>query len=75
LTKMTREERVAVKLVDLLNDIRLDLHLVGMYIAKFARKGEWLRLEAVYHSANDEQAVDIDRARHYSRMEDLGRHQ
>ena len=75
MTKMTREERVAVKLVDLLNDIRLDLHLVGMYIAKFARKGEWLRLEQVYVSAEEEQREDIDRTRHYSKMDDLGRHQ
>lgn len=75
MTKMTREERVAVKLVDLLNDIRLDLHLVGMYIAKFARKGEWLRLEQVYVSAEEEQREDIGRTRHYSKMEDLGRHQ
>jgi len=72
---MTREERVAVKLVDLLNDIRLDLTLVGMYIAKFARKGEFLRFEQVYYSADDSQKTDIDRAQHYSRMEDLGRHQ
>jgi len=74
LSQTTREERVAVKLVELLNDIRLDLHLVGMYIAKFARKGEWLRLEEVYHSANDEQHTDIDRSRHYAKMEELGRH-
>jgi len=75
MSKMTREERVAVKLVDLLNDIRLDLTLVGMYIAKFARKGEFLRFEQVYYSADDSQKTDIDRAQHYSRMEDLGRHQ
>ena len=73
--QMTREEKVAVKLVDLLNDIRLDLTLVGMYIAKFARKGEFLRFEQVYYSAEESQKTDVDRARHYSRMEELGRHQ
>ena len=75
MAKMTREERVAVKLVELLNDIRLDLTLVGMYIARFARKGEFLRFEQVYYSADENQKEDIDRSRHYSRMEDLGRHQ
>jgi len=75
LGQMTREEKVAVKLVDLLNDIRLDLTLVGMYIAKFARKGEFLRFEQVYYSAEESQKTDVDRARHYSRMEELGRHQ
>lgn len=75
MSKQTREEKVAVRLVELLNDIRLDLHLVGMYIAKFARKGEWLRLEEVYHSANETQQDDIDRTKHYAQMESLGRHQ
>ena len=75
MTKMTREEKVAVSLMNLLNDIRLDLHLVGMYIAKFARKGEWVRLEEVYHSAEESQRVDIDRSKHYAKMEMLGRHQ
>jgi hypothetical protein len=70
---MTREEKVAVKLVDLLNDIRLDITLVGMYIAKFARKGEWLRFEQVYYSANEEQQQDKDRNAHYAKMEQLGR--
>lgn len=74
MSKTTREERVAVKLVELLNDIRLDLHLVGMYIAKFARQGEWLRLEQVYISADESQQKDVDRAQHYARMEELGRH-
>ena len=75
MTKTTREERVAMKLVDLLNDIRIDLHLVGMYIAKFARKSEWLRFEEIYQSANEEQKADLDRSKHYMEMESLGRHQ
>ena len=74
MTKMTREEKTAVKLLELLNDIRLDLTMIGMYIAKFARKGEWLRFEQVYFSAEEDQREDIDRSRHYSKMEDLGRH-
>jgi DNA-binding cell septation regulator SpoVG len=74
MTKTTREEKVAVQLMELISDIRLDITMIGMYIAKFARKGEWLRFEHIYHSAEEEQREDIDRTRHYTKMEDLGRH-
>ncbi len=74
MTKMTREEKVAVQLMTLISDIRLDITMIGMYISKFARKGEWLRLEHIYHTAEEEQRLDKDRDRHYAKMEDLGRH-
>jgi hypothetical protein len=75
LSKMTREEKVAVQLLDLINDIRLDISLIGMYITKFARKGEWLRFEEVYHSANEELESANDRDKHYAKMNSMGRHQ
>ena len=74
MTKMTREEKVAVQLMTLISDIRLDITMIGMYIAKFSRKGEWLRLEHIFHTADEEQRLDMDRNHHYAKMEEMGRH-
>jgi hypothetical protein len=53
LSKTTPEERVAIKLTDLLSDLRLDLDLLGMYLAKIANTTFFLRSERVYQSAEE----------------------
>ena len=51
MTRVTREEKVAVAMVDLLSDLRLDLDLLGMYLAKFAGKTFFARSEMIYLSS------------------------
>jgi hypothetical protein len=53
MSRMTREEKVAIKLTDLLSDLRLDLDLLGMYLAKIANATFFLRSERVYQSAEE----------------------
>ncbi len=49
--KSTEEEKVAIKLADLLSDIRLDIDEVGETFATIATTALYLRLEQVCHSA------------------------
>lgn len=73
MAKQSREERVATLLLDLLSDFRLNLDLVGMYVAKFATKGQWLRLEAVFETAKDDRESVGDIQAHYNKLNDLSR--
>ena len=70
---MTNEEKVAIKLIDLLSDIRIDLHLVGYYFANLASKGAFLRLEEIQASAEDTVEDSFDREAHYRHIIDLGK--
>jgi hypothetical protein len=61
MSRVTREEKVAQAMVDLLSDFRLDLDLLGLYLAKFAGKSFFARSEMIYLSSektlNREQRV------------------
>jgi hypothetical protein len=70
---MTNEEKVAIKLIDLLSDIKIDLHLVGYYFANLASKGLFLRLEAVQASAEETIEDSFDREAHYRHIVTLGK--
>jgi hypothetical protein len=59
LTRVTKEEKVATAMVDLLSDLRLDLDLLGMYLAKFAGKTFFARSEVVYKSSERTLTNDI----------------
>lgn len=71
--KMSREEKVAVTLLDLLSDFRLNLDLIGMYIAKFATRGQWLRFEEIFRSAEADRESQGSVEGHYQRLNDLSR--
>ena len=58
MSRVTREEKVATAMVDLLSDLRLDLDLLGMYLAKFAGKTFFARSEVIYKSS--ERTLDDD---------------
>lgn len=73
MTKMSREEKVAVTLLDLLSDFRLNLDLIGMYIAKFATRGQWLRLEEIFRSAESDKESEGSLDAHYQKLNDLSR--
>lgn len=66
--KLTDEERVAVKLVDLLSDLRLDLDLLGYYFANLASITLMGRLEEVVGSANETADTVSDRMEHYQHI-------
>lgn len=51
MSRVTREEKVASAMVDLLSDLRLDLDLLGMYLAKFAGQTFFARSEMIYLSS------------------------
>lgn len=71
MSKMTQEEKVAMKLIDLLSDIRLDLDLLGMYLAKIATLGFFLRSERVFQASEDSLTMDTEKD-HYERITRLG---
>lgn len=73
MSKLTDEERVAKKLIDLLADIRLDLHLIGYYFANLATLGAFMRLEEVVVSADETRETANDRDKHYAHIVDLGK--
>lgn len=50
---ITPEEKVADKMVALLSDIRLDLDMLGLYLAKMAPLSFFLRSQRVYESAEE----------------------
>ena len=70
---ITREEKIAEKLIALLSDIRIDLTLVGYYFANIASKGAFLRLEEVLDSAEDTIESAGDRDKHYEHIVTLGK--
>lgn len=70
---ITDEERIALKLIDLLSDIRVDLTLVGYYFAGSASKGAFLRLEEVLGSAQETIESAGDRQKHWEEIYRLGK--
>jgi hypothetical protein len=50
----TDEERVAVKIGDLLSDQRLDLDRVGVYVARAEPSSNYRRLAIIAQSADEE---------------------
>jgi hypothetical protein len=49
--KITEEEKVAIKISDLLSDIRLDIDEIGASFTDLASIAMFLRLEQLYNSA------------------------
>lgn len=59
--RITREERVAVKLTDLVNDVTLNLDDVGKYMSYVAPTVSINRLSLVIEAAIDErEAIEYD---------------
>jgi len=61
----TREEKVAQTIIDLLCDLRLNLDMIGLYLAQISRKTEFSRLEVVLESAQENKDTMNDREAHY----------
>lgn len=52
--RITNEERVAMKLADLLCDLRLDIDLVGVYFSQSAPFVAYSRFQYIAETAKDE---------------------
>jgi hypothetical protein len=59
--RLTKEERVAQKLLDEVNDLTLDLDLTGVYIAQMSPAILYNRLQEVADSARYAKEADYDR--------------
>jgi hypothetical protein len=51
---ITLEEKTAKKLDELISDIRLDLDLVGLYLAQIVRRSNYNRIKTVTESLDRE---------------------
>jgi hypothetical protein len=68
---ITQEEKVAIKLNDMLSDLRLDLDMVGLYFMQIARKVAYNRLSVVYESAQ-QQLENNTKENHYEYIKHIG---
>lgn len=71
MSRISREEKVALAMTDLLSDLRLDLDLIGMYLGKIATKAFFLRAERVFQSSEESLTMDTEKD-HYERIRLLG---
>jgi len=60
--QMSNELKIAKKLSDIVSDVRLDLDLVGVYLAEIAPNVSYRRLSILIDSAEAEKERQIDRA-------------
>lgn len=60
--RITKEERVAKSIIELVNDLTLDLDSVGRYIAEQSPSVLYNRLDTVIDSAQYEKEQMYDRA-------------
>jgi hypothetical protein len=63
--RLTNEEKIAMKMADLLCDLRLDIDLVGTYFANSAPFVAYSRLQYVAETAKDEKEK-VNERHHYT---------
>ena len=61
---LTQEEKIARKLSDIVSDARLDLDLVGQYLARAFPNLTYRRLSVIIESAEQEKESNYDRISH-----------
>lgn len=64
MAKITTEEKVAMKIGDLVSDLRLDLDQVGIYLARHKPSINYNRLQEIADSAYWEKENTYDREQH-----------
>lgn len=58
---ITNEERQVKKLADILSDLRLDLEMMGYYLAINVSSTVYNRLQIISETAKEEKEKDYDR--------------
>lgn len=61
---VTKEERAAKKLIELVNDFDIDLDLVGLYLSQQTSSILYNRLDTVIDSARYHLEIEYDRKAH-----------
>lgn len=69
--KNTREEGLAIKIIDILSDLRLDLDMIGLYFGKYARITIYRRLEHIYEVAKHHRESANSREAHLEYMRNI----
>jgi hypothetical protein len=59
--KITTEEKIAIKLTDVVSDLRLDLDMTGRYLAGLAPNVSFRRLSEIVEAAEYERERMYDR--------------
>jgi hypothetical protein len=62
---MTPEEKIAKRLSDIVSDVRIDLDLVGVYLARTSPSVPYNRLVEIVESAQHEKESSDFRQTHY----------
>jgi len=76
--KFTKEGKVATEFAKLVNDLTLDLELVGIYLADLTSSVLYNRLHEVFDSARfhkEETYQRGSREEHYERIKQIGERQ
>lgn len=71
-SQWTKEGKVAIKIVESVNDFDLNLDNLGMYIAQFASSTMYNRLDTVMESAREHKIYDYTEEEHYNAIQRLG---
>lgn len=64
--KLTEEEKIAIKLADLVCDLRYDLEQVGVYYSQLAPLVAYNRLQVIAESARAQKENDINGINQYT---------
>ena len=71
-SQRTKEGKIAIKIVESVNDFDLDLDNVGMYIAQFASSTLYNRLDTVMESAREYKVYDYTVEEHEEAIRRIG---
>lgn len=63
---LTEEERVAIKLAAVVSDLRLDIELIGQYLAEITPNVSYNRLQVIAESAKYHKEEKYVRETHYT---------
>jgi len=61
---LTKEQKVAKQIADMLNDLTLDLDMVGKYVAKHSSSVQFNRIQLIADVAQFEKEAQYDRNTH-----------
>lgn len=71
-SQRTKEGKIAIRIVECVNDFDLDLDNVGMYIAQFASSTLYNRLDTVMESAREYKIYDYTVDEHQEAIRRIG---
>jgi hypothetical protein len=70
-SKTTREQNIALKIIDLLSDLRIDLDMIGLYFGRYARTVVYNRLQHIAEVARHHKEKQGDIKEHYEYIRNI----